>query len=377
MSTQNSTKNLNQLIPKSELHVHLDGSVRISTLYQYGKQQNLIPKTDNTMHSTYKNSVVTENTGTLTEYLELFSFVNKIIGNNPAALKQVAEEFCFDKFNDNVRYVEVRYAPHLFAGDRIDNKGVVELITETFEKTSKYLNEKQQQEGNPNNYPEFKVKQILCGIWTCPTWLDDCINLIQNIDPTHKNLLAIDIACDFPPNWKGSQEAATYQKGYQKAKDLKIHRTIHAGECAGPETVIWAVENLNTERIGHGYELIEMKEKFFEYYDKNFRFKGQKVHFEYCPTSSLFTKSQKLETHALKYVKPKLHNVSISTDNGTMQFNTLSSEYDLVETEFGWGINDFVECNLNGLKAAFSEEVDEEYIESFRECYRKFGIKDF
>lgn len=71
---------------------------------------------------------------------------------------------------------------------------------------------------------------------------------------------------------------------FNRAAQLGIHRTVHAGESGGPDQVVGALDVLHAERIGHGYRIIHDK----DVYD---RVKNEKIHLECCPWSSILTGS--------------------------------------------------------------------------------------
>ena len=97
-------------IPKSDLHVHLDGSLRLSTLIQLAKDKKVqLPSfTEEGMNelvfkSSYKN---------LDEYLTGFAWTGQVL-QDAEALAQAARELALDNFAEGVRYCEVRFAPQL------------------------------------------------------------------------------------------------------------------------------------------------------------------------------------------------------------------------------------------------------------------------
>ena len=73
----------------------------------------------------------------------------------------------------------------------------------------------------------------------------------------------------------------------QEAKEIGIHRTVHAGEVGPAKCVQQALDILHAQRIGHGYRVLEDE----ELYQRCLR---DRVHFETCPTSSVLTGAQPL-----------------------------------------------------------------------------------
>ena len=97
-------------IPKSDLHVHLDGSIRISTLIDLAKQQDIsLPSYD---EEELKATVFPKTYASLEEYLRGFGYITTVL-RTPEALERVAYEVAMDAYNVGVRYIEVRFAPQL------------------------------------------------------------------------------------------------------------------------------------------------------------------------------------------------------------------------------------------------------------------------
>ena len=367
----------------------------------------------------------------LKDYLRPFEYAHSAVRGNKEALTRIASEVCFDKFNDNVRYLEIRFSPQLLMGENLTCSQVVQIVLSSATKTEAYLNS----DTNPTKlpefakalgqtWPEFKVRFILCGIWGQEQWLKEILDVIQELDPSHKYLVGIDMAGNSKSALSRPQSVRETEQLFNKAKLLNISRTFHAGEDGPAETVIWAIEKLFCTRIGHGYRLsedpvgwsrylVEPKETYQassygaapklsesvscqtnvaprgspqqqqtgggNFQNLNGSSSGSRSsrgphlrrgpHFEMCPLSSIYTNVKNMrEEHVLKFIRPGKFNVSISTDNSSLHFSTLSTEYDHLELEYGWTFQDLCDSNINALAAAFGD-VDQAYIELFREVY--------
>jgi len=99
-------------IPKADLHTHLDGSIRIPTLIDLARQQNVpLPSYDPTE---LKRTVFPETYASLEEYLCGFGYITTVL-RTPESLERVAYEVAMDAYDVGVRYLEVRFAPQLHA----------------------------------------------------------------------------------------------------------------------------------------------------------------------------------------------------------------------------------------------------------------------
>src|SRR5260370_35324366 len=106
-------------IPKAELHLHLDGSVRPKTVLELAKQGGVALPTEN-LEKLTDFLEATDATASLVEYIEYFHLPIAVL-QNPPARERPTYELCEDLKNHNVRYAEIRYGPWLHA------EGVVSL----------------------------------------------------------------------------------------------------------------------------------------------------------------------------------------------------------------------------------------------------------
>ena len=107
-------------LPKTDLHVHLDGSLRISSIIDIAKSDNIkLPAYD---EKSLRELVFKDRYNNLEEYLKGFMYTGAVM-QNAKNVERIAYEFACDNFGEGVRYFEVRFAPQLHAnsGQRIDD----------------------------------------------------------------------------------------------------------------------------------------------------------------------------------------------------------------------------------------------------------------
>ena len=109
-------------IPKTDLHVHLDGSLRVETLIELAKEQSV--KLPSETVDGLNELVFKERYEDLVDYLKGFRYTTAVM-QTPEALERIAYEFAWDNFNEGVRYFEVRFAPQLHMNR---NQGVEEVM---------------------------------------------------------------------------------------------------------------------------------------------------------------------------------------------------------------------------------------------------------
>jgi len=114
-----------QAIPKSDLHVHLDGSLRLSTLIELARERHVeIPSfseeglNELIFKPSYKD---------LNEYLTGFTWTLKVM-QDAEGLERIAYELAQDNWAEGVRYVEVRFAPQLHMSARFGFEAVMGAV---------------------------------------------------------------------------------------------------------------------------------------------------------------------------------------------------------------------------------------------------------
>lgn len=329
-------------IPKPnrvELHVHLDGAIRYSTIYDLAKQKNL-PLPGNGTLEDLKNACIVTQPKDLEHFLHKFTIFIPVVQGDLKAAERIAREFCEDAANHGLLYVEARYSPHNFLPPAANQygKGSFEALREVVSAVSR---------GFACGYEQYgvKVRSILCSLTGTDT-ISDIFNLCRIFQD--EQVVGMDLAgmCDktyfeeVPLNGKE-------RMCYEEARKCGIHRTIHAGERGSADMVLRAVELYHAERIGHGYHVFDSDSAYKLCLDR-------RIHFECCPYSSLLTGSVPLNTveHPVVRHAAARANFSLSTDDPTVTGHTLEDEYELVKQ---WGLTNeqISQCNLNGAYSSF------------------------
>ncbi len=314
-----------QTLPKTDLHVHLDGSLRLSTLLELADQQGVeLPSREPEALARAMN--LGQNTGSLVEYLKAFDTTLKVM-QTESALERIAYELAEDAARENVWYMEVRYAPMLHT-----RKGL--RVTQVVEAVLSGLWRAQQAHG-------IESAVILCGI--------------RNISPQSslemaelavaykgRGVVGFDLAgaeYDYP--------AKHHIDAFKLVRDNNVNVTIHAGEAYGPASIHQAIHDCGAHRIGHGCRLREDGDLLHYVND-------QRIALECCPSSNVQTGAvESLARHPLKLYYSLGVRVTVNTDNRLVTDTTVSKELWLCHTEMGLGFEDIKRILFNGFKAAF------------------------
>ncbi|XP_062967872.1 adenosine deaminase isoform X1 [Cynocephalus volans] len=344
--------------PKVELHVHLDGAIKPETILYYGRKRG-IPLPANTAEE-LQNIIGMDEPLTLPEFLAKFDYYMPAIAGCREAVKRIAYEFVEMKAKEGVVYVEVRYSPHLLANSKVDpipwNQAEGDLTPdEVVALVSQGLQEGERDFG-------VKVRSILCCMRHQPNWSLEVVELCKKYQQL--TVVAIDLAGD--ETIEGSSLFEGHVKAYEEALKSGIHRTVHAGEVSSVDVVREAVDQLKTERLGHGYHTLE-DEALYN------RLRQENMHFEVCPWSSYLTGAWKPETeHAVVRFKKDQANYSLNTDDPLIFKSTLDTDYQMTKRDMGFTEEEFKRLNINAAKSSFLPEGEK--MELLDLLYKAYGI---
>src|SRR5580658_4091710 len=113
-------------LPKTDLHVHLDGSLRLKTILELADRERIeLPARDE--EGLRKAMNLGRNCGSLVEYLKAFDVTLRVMQTQDA-LERIAYELGEDAARENVRYMEVRYSPMLHTRRGLKLTNVVEAV---------------------------------------------------------------------------------------------------------------------------------------------------------------------------------------------------------------------------------------------------------
>ena len=319
------TKELIRKLPKAELHCHLDGSLRVSTILELATLQKVQLPADN-QEDLRKFLAIKGKMKNLEEYLKIFDITLSVL-QTPESLQRVSFELAEDCWNDSVRYVEVRYSPILHTQKGMTSSESVDAVKMGLDQAE----------------AEFGIKTgiILCGI--------------RNISPEVSLKLA-DLAVQYKNqgvvgfDLAGAEEnfpAKHHQEAFELILKKNINATLHAGEAFGPESIHQAIHACGAHRIGHGTRLKE-NEDLMEFINDH------RIALEICLKSNIQTRSiSSLKNHPFKYYFDQHLRVTLNTDNRLISDTTLSEEYYLAAETFNLTMQDIRTIIINGFKSAF------------------------
>lgn len=318
------SRDLIRRMPKPELHVHLDGSLRPTTLVELARDQKVkLPTTDVSELTRYLHVSDARN---LMDYLARFEVTLSVL-QVPEALERVAYELVQDGAADGVRYMEIRYSPILCT-----KKGMP--LTEAVEAPLRGMHRAEKDFG-------VKTGLIVCGIRNMsPATSMDLANL--TVAFKGKGVVAFDLA-----GAEYNYPAKKHREAFYTVVNANVAATIHAGEAYGPESIAQALHYCHADRIGHGTRL-------FEDPDLERYVNDRRVPLEVCITSNLQTHAvASIEQHPVRRYFDLGIVVCLNTDSRLMSATTVTDEYWLAHTKLGFSRAEIERMILHGFASAF------------------------
>ncbi|MEZ4300312.1 MAG: adenosine deaminase [Polyangiaceae bacterium] len=335
-----------QQLPKTDLHVHLDGSLRLETILDLARKQNVeLPAND--AEGLRKVMHLGEDVGSLVEYLKAFD-VTLAVMQNEESLYRVAYELAEDAARENVRYMEVRYAPMLHTRRGLRLTSVIEAVLAG-------LREAHEDWGIESNV-------IVCGIRNISP--ESSLEMAElAVAYKGRGVVGFDLA-----GGEDGHPAKHHKAAFQLVRDNNINTTIHAGEAFGPESIAQALHVCGAHRIGHGCRLREDGDLLHYVND-------HRIPLEACPSSNVQTGAVRdLASHPLKLYQALGLRVTINTDNRLITDTTVSKELWLCNNKLGMPLSDIKGMIVAGFKSSFLPfHIKQRYLRRITEDLTRFS----
>ena len=324
-------------LPKAELHVHLDGSLRTTTMVELAAERGLRLPTDDPI-ALYDYMVV-DDARNLEDYLERFHLTLALM-QDAAAIERVAYELIEDHANENVRYVEVRFSPILNAQGELRAHEALESVLEGLRRAES----------------EFDVRTgvIVCALRS----LDSSVSTEMAelaVAFADRGVCAFDVA-----GAEAGNPVRDHLEALRTAEDAGLPITIHAGEGFGASSIRQAIEDGGAGRIGHGTRLFEDEPLLAQVRDAG-------IPLEICITSNVQTRvAAKHSEHPVRHYYEEGLAVCLCTDNRLISGVTLTEEYEHARDDLGFTWRELVHVARTGFESAYApEDVKHELLARF------------
>lgn len=317
-------------LPKIDLHVHLDGSLRPETAVAIAEAEGIdLPSRNSAELIPYMQ--VNDDCRSLPEYLSKFGFTTRFLQSG-AALERVAFETLEQAAWHDCRYIEVRFAPQLHRRGGMGAEEAIHYVIEGMKRAER----------------QFDIRGRAIAI--CMRNHDRADNLAVVEAAARyagRGLVAVDLAGD-----ESSYPPELFRDVFKLAHKRGLPVTIHAGEAGGAVNVREAIMHLGASRIGHGVRIRENPEVLKLVLERG-------IPLELCPVSNIQTKAvASWDDYPLRAYFDQGLNVTLNTDNPSVSGTDITREYRIAAEKFAFTDRELAKLVRNGAHAAFLEPTE-------------------
>jgi adenosine deaminase len=369
------SKEFLRAIPKTDVHVHLDGSLRIPTLIDLAKSRGVeLPSFE---EAGLRELVFKDSYADLNDYLSGFQWTTAVL-QDAEALERVAFELAEDNWNEGVRYIEVRFAPQLNMHDQLGFEGVIEAVDRGLRRARDQINK-----GLKENEPPFEYGIIVCAMRFFTKNFSQYFRKLFEAHPYSSSaevarLASLELAravvrfreksdaqvvgFDLAGAEMG-HPAALHQEAFDFVHRHFMNKTVHAGEAYGPESIFQAITKLHADRIGHGLRLFdgaavqdpEISDPDAYVAELADFIANHRTTVEVCLTSNLQTSPDISDPkrHSLGEMLERNLSVTICTDNRLVSNTSVTQELELATSTFSISPKQLKNIIIYGFKRSF------------------------
>jgi len=318
-------------MPKIELHVHLEGSVRTEILLSLAAKNNILlpASTVEELNEWYLFK-------DFNHFIEVYFKISECICSVDD-IEMITREFLRGQAQQNIIYSEITYTAY----------------THYLQKSISFAD----QIGALERAKNWGEKELAI---SCNFILDIARNVtaqvgLQNVrwikEVNSDAVVGLGLGgpeAGYPPE--------LHEAAFKEIAGTKLKPVPHAGETVGPESVWGAIKYLHAFRIGHGIRSIE-DPALIRYLRDN------KIVLEICPTSNICLGIYPgLEMHPLPLLVDEDLLVTINSDDPPMFNTSLTMEYKKIARQFNFTGTDFYRFNKTALENSLMNQTDYEFI---------------
>lgn len=321
---KNFDPNYNDL-PKTEIHIHLEGAIRTQTIIDIAWEHNLkLPSYE--ASELDKHVKVYDQLRDLEAVLAAFAIFQNSVAS-PQVVERIAWELFEDSAKQNIKLFEVRFSPDwAFHGHNLDWDDCLEGLLRARERAEK----------------EFDMAIGYIAITSRSRGPESCIKTVDWAIRHQGDIFGIDLADserDFP--------LREFVKQVMKAKEAGLKVTIHTGEDTPASFVKETIQLTSPDRIGHGIHAIEDMQVVE-------LIKERGITLEVNPWSNYLTNSvHTIEEHPLKKLFDLGVKVTINSDDPEVLETNLNNEYRIAHEVLGMSMEEIAMCNHYACEASF------------------------
>ena len=321
-------------IPKTEIHIHLEGAIRTQTIIDVAKEHNL--KLPSYQASELDEHVkIYDQMRDLETVLAAFAIFQSSI-TSPKVLERIAWELFEDSARQNIKLLEVRFSPDwAFHGHNLDWDECLEGLLRAKERAER----------------EFDMAIGYIAITSRSMGPESCVETVDWAIRHKNEFVGVDLADserDFP--------LREFVQPIQQAKEAGLKVTIHTGEDTPASFVKETIELARPDRIGHGIHAVEDMQVIE-------LIKKRGITLEINPWSNYLTNSVRtIDEHPLKKLFDLGVRVTINSDDPEVLETNLNNEYRIAHEVLGMSMEDISTCNRYAFDASFLEAAKKQRI---------------
>jgi aminodeoxyfutalosine deaminase len=320
-------------LPKAELHLHLEGSLRPDTLRELSRGKGSVEsKVEQWILEREQHEYCYS---TFAEFIEAFKFVVLLL-ETPEDYALATVRLMEWLAGQNVKYAEITLAAGVVLWKQQPLDGVYEAVRAASLEAGARLG--------------MKVNWIL--------------DAVRQFGPDHarevvgwasryrsEGVVAFGLGGD-----EERGPGFLFADIYREARDCGLHTLAHAGETTGPESVREAVELLKVERIGHGLAAARDPEVMGLLRERGIPLEG-------CPGSNV---AIGLVPEFRDYPLPTLLNagvtMTLNSDDPALFGTSIGKEFTRAAAEFSLSATQAAGLCENAVRAAFLPEHEKEVL---------------
>jgi len=369
------TNDLLTALPKTDLHCHLDGSIRLETLIELAREREVELPSDTA--EGLRKLVFKETYRDLPDYLHGFAYTCAVL-TDPEALERVAFELGEDCLAEGVCYLEVRFAPQLHVRPGLSIADVLAAVDRGLARARR--NHEATDAVRSRKAPPFRYGIICCAmrmftgafgpyfdtlLKVLPNWpvkevygvasLSLARNVVEARDRLGVPVVGFDLA-----GAEAGHPASDHMEAYDYCHRHFLKKTVHAGEAYGPESIFQGITKLHADRIGHGTHLYGVNQVQVEDPHRYIRQLSQyiadrRILMEVCITSNMQTMPElrRVQQHPFGRMVEDRLSVTLCTDNRLVSQTTVSRELALATEAFKMNSAELRRVILHGFKRSF------------------------
>ncbi len=312
-------------LPKVELHRHLEGAIRLSTIIHLSREAG-VPLPADTPEALAEHALIRRPVRDLEEALARFAIAQNSV-RTYEAVRRIAFEAVEDLAAENVRLAELRFSPEFMcAPGKLDWDRAMEAVLE----------------GVGGATAGLDMAIGLVAIFSRDYGMGSAVRTVEFALRHRDDLVGFDVA-----GTEIGYRPGIYAEVLAPLEDAGLPLTTHYGESGGPEYPREAIEALGPARLGHGLSVARDPTVIELVIERG-------VTLEMCPTSNVLTRGvASLEDHPAGRLLAEGAKVTINTDDPGLMGIDLTHELEVARDALGFTLDDLRKVTSNAIEASF------------------------